>query len=81
MSISEEAERDLKVALMQADLVLKTRQGFWETPRNLIIGAAALAAVAGALGFKLGQSQPPVAPQTIGLQLAPGVQVVPAPAK
>jgi hypothetical protein len=57
-------EDELKVALMKADLYLKTQQGWWETPRNLalIVGTAAaiLAAVFGILGYKLG-SQPPQA--------------------
>jgi hypothetical protein len=45
---------------MKADLLLKTRQGFWESPRNLAIIVGAVAAIAGLIGFKLG-SQPPQA--------------------
>jgi len=66
---------------MQADLKLKTRQAFWETPRNLFVAAAAFAAIvatlAGLAGYKLG-SQPP---QTIILQLPPGLNTGSAPAK
>jgi hypothetical protein len=79
VQITDEEERELKVAVMQADLTLKTRQAFWETPRNIIIGAAAIAAVAGALGFKLGQKEPVAPPpQTIILQLPPGLNTGPA---
>jgi hypothetical protein len=85
MPTSEEDERELKVAVMQADLQLKTRQSFWETPRNLALIVAAAAAVSGALGFKLGQREPlpapPAPPQTIILQLPPGLTAIPAPAK
>ena len=68
---------------MRADLKLKEKQSFWETPRNLavIFGAlvAGVAAIAGLAGYKLGQSTPQ---QPIIIQLAPGVvPVQPAPAK
>lgn len=43
---------------MQADLNLKTKQGIWETPRNIAILVTAAAAIFGVLGFKLGQNQP-----------------------
>ena len=69
------------MAIMQAALALKTQQPFWETPRNLvpIIGALAgvAAAAAGFVGFRLGQVPQPL-PQTIVIQLAPGLAVVPA---
>jgi hypothetical protein len=62
--MSELTEDELRVAVMKADLYLKTRQGWWETPRNmaLIIGvvAALFGAVTGILGYELG-SQPPTA--------------------
>ena len=58
--MSDLTEDELKVALMKADLLLKTRQGFWESPRNLAIVVGAVAAIAGLIGFKLG-SQPPQA--------------------
>jgi hypothetical protein len=59
MTLSEEAERELKVQIMQADLELKKKQVIWETPRNLAIVVGAVAAIAGVLGFKLGQQSPP----------------------
>ncbi len=62
---------------MRADLALKTRQAFWETPRNLVIIIGTLVglatAAAGFVGFKLGQSRPPT--QII---FQPGSIVVPA---
>jgi hypothetical protein len=62
--MSDLTEDELKVALMKADLLLKTRQGFWETPRNMavIIGviAALFGGIAGLVGYKIG-SQPPQA--------------------
>jgi hypothetical protein len=63
MTTEEITENELKLALMKADLYLKTKQGWWETPRNMaiIIGvvAALFGAVTGILGYKLG-SQPPM---------------------
>jgi hypothetical protein len=75
-------EFDLKVAVMRADLGLKRQQGFWETPRNIAILLTGAAAIAGLVGFELGQkepvTQPPPPPQII---FQPGsIQVLPAPA-
>jgi len=66
---------------MQADLKLKQKQAFWETPRNLVVIisaiAAATAAIGGLAGYKLGQGSPPI--QVI---FQPGSIVAPpAPAK
>ena len=70
--------RELEELIMRADLGLKQKQAFWETPRNLAILLTAVAAIAGLLGFKLGQNSP--APQIV---FQPGsIQVAPAsPAK
>ncbi len=76
MALSEEAEHELKVAIMQADLNLKTKQVFWETPRNLAIVVGAVAAVAGVLGFKVGQSSN--VPQNIIVHLDAPLQISPA---
>lgn len=58
--MTEEEERALRIAIMQADLALKTKQIAWETPRNLaiIIGAvvAISAAIGGLTGYQLGRS-------------------------
>ena len=63
-------ELALKLELMRMDLNLKTKQAFWETPRNLAIllgtVSAIVAAVAGTLGYKIGQAP---APQPIVIQL------------
>ena len=85
MPISEEEEQELRVAVMQADLKLKQadlglkqKQAFWETPRNLVViisaAVAATAAFAGLTGYRLGQSSSPV--QVI---FQPGSIVVPSP--
>jgi hypothetical protein len=49
---------ELRRALVQIDILLKRRQAFWETPRNLAVLIGVVAALAGTLGFRLG-SQPP----------------------
>jgi hypothetical protein len=61
--MSDMTEDELKVAVMKVDLLLKRRQAFWETPRNLTLIVAAAAAIAGLVGFKLGAQ-----PQTITVQ-------------
>ncbi len=66
--MAQDAEQRLKLELMQMDLNLKTKQAFWETPRNIAILVATVAALAGALGFKFGQMPPP-APAPIVIQL------------
>lgn len=65
------------MAVMGADLKLKQKQAFWETPWNIALLLGVAVAIAGVLGFKLGQNSPPV--QVI---FQPGSIVVPpAPAK
>jgi ABC-type spermidine/putrescine transport system permease subunit II len=67
--MTEEEERELRIALMEADLRLKQRQSFWETPKAIVLIVATTAAimgtVAGLAGYRLG-SQPP---QTINVHL------------
>ena len=58
--MSDVTESDLRMAVMKADLLLKTKQAFWESPRNLALIIGAVAAIAGLVGFKLG-TQPPQA--------------------
>jgi len=65
-------QADLK--LKQADLDLKQKQAFWETPRNIAVLLGVAIAMAGVLGFKLGQNSPPI--QVI---FQPGSIVVPSP--
>jgi hypothetical protein len=61
---------------MQTDLTLKTKQAFWETPRNIVLIVAAAIGIAGVLGFKLGQREPLTTQPQIIFQ--PGsIQVLP----
>lgn len=66
--MTPDEEIELKEAIMRAELNLKQKQAFWETPRNLviIIGTivAATAGIAGVVGFKIGQN-----PQQITVHL------------
>lgn len=63
---------------MRADLALKTKQAFWETPRNLAIifgaFAAIVATLAGLAGYKFGQQSSATPTQII---FQPGSIVVP----
>jgi hypothetical protein len=47
-------EDELRQAVLKVDLLLKRKQAFWETPRNLALIIATVAAVAGFIGLKLG---------------------------
>lgn len=62
---------------MRADLDLKTKQSFWETPRTIvfIVGAAVAVAatLAGLAGYKFGQTAS--APSIQVLQLPPGTTI------
>ncbi len=70
--MSDISETALKLELLQVDILLKRKPAFWETPRNIAILLATVAAVSGTLGFRFGQQQ---SPQII---FAPGsVQVKP----
>lgn len=81
MSEATEEERELRMALMRADIDLKRKQFIWETPRNIaiIVGtvAALTAAFAGVLGYKIGSQ----APQTINVHLDAPLIVQPGPGK
>jgi hypothetical protein len=69
-----DAERlDLKDKLLMADLTLKTKQAFWETPRNIVLIVTAAAGISGLLGYKLGS-----APQTITVHLDAPLTIQPA---
>ncbi len=50
-----------------ADLDLRRKQDIWETPRNIAILLGATAAIAGAVGFKIGQTTPPAQPIIINV--------------
>ena len=55
-------EDELRIKIMEVDLILKTKQAAWETPRNIaiIIGAfvAITAAFSGVIGYKIGSTPP-----------------------
>ena len=79
--MTDDEKEDLRVATMQADLQLKKRQAFWETPRNVALIGAAIASLfaaglgaAGVLGYKLGQREPIGTGTTIVVQ--PGATLV-----
>jgi hypothetical protein len=57
--LTEDEERALRQELLQMDVELRRKQAFWETPRHLILLIGAVAAIAGALGYKLGSQPPP----------------------
>ena len=61
--MTDEEQKVLEQALVGLDVSLRRKQDIWEHPRNIaiLVGAtAALAsAVAGFVGFKIGQTPPP----------------------
>lgn len=81
MDDATDEERELRIAIMHADLALKTRQAFWETPRNVALIVAAAVGIAGVVGFKLGQREPIIQREPVSQQLVlpPGtiIQVPP----
>jgi len=48
-------KRQLELELLAADLKLRRKQEFWETPRNIAILVGVAAAIAAAIGFWLGR--------------------------
>lgn len=60
--MSDLSEDDLRRAVLKVDLLLKRRQAFWESPRNLAVIVGVLVAVVGALaglvGFQIGHRPP-----------------------
>jgi hypothetical protein len=63
MPLTPDARRELEERVMTIDATLETKQAFWETPRNIALLLAAVAAIiggiAGVLGYKIGQNSPP----------------------
>jgi hypothetical protein len=61
--MTDDEEKQLTQDLLMADLNLRRKQGFWETPRNIaiLVGtvAAIVAAAAGLAGYKIGSTPPP----------------------
>ena len=73
-----EEEKQLQQELLVADLNLRRKQDFWETPRNIAIllgaTAALFSAMAGWLGFKIGSTP---SPPPVVIYLTPQGQTVP----
>jgi hypothetical protein len=71
--VTDDEERLLRQELLRMDVNLRTKQAGWETPKNIAILAAAMAAVIGAgagfIGYKIGREPP--APIVIQLQPTP----------
>lgn len=59
--MTDDEEKLLKQALLAADLGLRRKQEFWETPRNIAILVGVAAAIAAAIGFWIGSRAPPAA--------------------
>ncbi len=80
--MSDDDERELRTTIVRAGLALRTRQSFWETPRNLVIMAAALTGVVAALAGLAGCKFAQMPAQSIIIQLPPGYGAPgPAPGK
>ena len=64
--MSDDLKETLVLKQMQADILLKSKQATWETPKNIALLVAALAAsigaVGGVLGYQIGKAptQPPI---------------------
>lgn len=66
--VDDDEEKQLRLELLAADLKLKRKQEFWETPRNIAILVGVSAAIAAAIGFWLGRQS---AAPTPGSGLSP----------
>jgi hypothetical protein len=57
-----EVDHAMKQELLRLDILLRRKQVFWDTPRGVLLvvatTAALVAAVAGFIGFKIGQTPP-----------------------
>ena len=74
--MTDDEQKALEQELLMADLNLRRKQLFWETPRNLaiVVGAAVAlsAALAGWLGYQTARNQPQPLPPIIIQVPAPG---------
>lgn len=82
MSDPTAEDAPLKRQLLELDILLRRKQSFWETPKGVLLVAATAAAIAGVLGWKIGQTPPPpivvqFGEQPLHVQMAPP----PAPAQ
>jgi hypothetical protein len=61
--MADDEEKQLRLELLAADIKLRRKQEFWETPRNIAILVGVSATIAAAIGFWLGrESATPSAP-------------------
>jgi hypothetical protein len=56
--MTDTPDNDLKQELTRLDILLRRKQVFWETPKGVLLVVATTAALAGVLGFKIGQTPP-----------------------
>ncbi len=75
MSDAAAYERMVKLRQVEVDVELKQKQVVWETPRNLAVLVATVAALSTALGYKLGSQ-----PQVIQVQLPSPLPTLAVPA-
>jgi hypothetical protein len=60
--MADDEEKQLRLELLAADLKLRRKQEFWETPRNIAILVGVAMAIAAAIGFWLGRWLTPQGP-------------------
>ena len=60
--MADDEEKQLRLELLAADLKLRRKQEFWETPRNIAILVGVAMAIAAAIGFWFGRSFTPQGP-------------------
>ena len=57
--MADDEEKQLRLELLAADLKLRRKQEFWETPRNIAILVGVTMAIAAAIEFWLGRASAP----------------------
>ena len=84
--MTPQEELELKQELLMADVNLRRKQDIWEHPRNIAILVGATAALASAIGYKIGSTpspNPPAVviqfPPSLAPQLGPPTVVTPKP--
>ena len=68
--MADDEEKQLRLELLAADLKLRRKQEFWETPRNIAILVGVSATIAAAIGFWLGRESaapPPLTSPVFGI--------------
>jgi membrane protein YqaA with SNARE-associated domain len=77
--VTDDERQDLKDQLLMADLALKKKQAFWETPKGFAAIIAALAVTIGTIGGVVGYQIGRTPPQAIVVQFQQplGVKLLP----